>query len=400
MPRTFVDPRFGDVLRRLRTERGLSYRELAHLATFGKSYLHDLETGRKQPTAETARHLDKALDAGGGLAALVTTATVAASTNGAVEEELDAWELARRIEASDVSASTLDRLETAVDDLATRYASTPPHELLPLVRRHLGYVGRLLDARKTLAQHQRLLVVGGWLALLRATVDIDLRHRAAGDANLALAAQLAEQTGHDEIAAWTLETRAWELLTRGDYRSALTLSQQAQAVAPAGGSALIQATAQEGRAWARMHDLRQTRRVLDRVNRLVAALPAPDRPEHHYRYDPDKALSYIATTLAWAGDPAAVKFAQAVIDDLDPTGTGGPRPRRAASARLDLGLALVAAGRPDEASAAATAAIASGRVVPSNWWRATEVFAAVERVGPPEAADLREAYETFRPVRR
>lgn len=302
--------------------------------------------------------------------------------------------------ASDVSVGTLERLEAAVDDLATRYASTPPHELLPIVRRHLSYVGRLLNARKTLDQHRRLLVAGAWLAVLRATVDIDLRHRRAADAHLALAAQLAEQTGHAEIAAWSLETRAWDALTGGDYRRALELSQHAQALAPAGGSALIQATAQEGRAWARLRDQKRTRGVLDRVDRLVAALPVPDRPEHHYRYDPDKALSYTATTLAWAGDPAAVGFARAVIADLDPAGDGGPRPRRAASARLDLGLALVGAGRPDEASAVATIAITSGRVVPSNWWRATEVLAGVDRAAPREAADLRDAYETFRPVRR
>jgi hypothetical protein len=275
-----------------------------------------------------------------------------------------------------------------------------PDELLPVVRRHLAYVGRLLDTRKTLDQHRRILVAGGWLALLRATVDIDLRYRAAAEANLTLAAELAGQTGQDEIAAWCFETRAWDLLTDGDYRRALQLSRQAQAVAPAGGSALIQATAQEGRAWARMGGRAQTREVLDRVDRLVAALPVPERPEHHYRYDPDKALSYTATTLEWVGDPAAVSFAAAVVVDLDPAGDGGPRPRRAASARLDLGLALLGADRPDEASAAAITAIQSGQLVPSNWWRATEVLAGVEHTGIREAGDLREAYEEFRPVRR
>jgi hypothetical protein len=148
-----------------------------------------------------------------------------------------------------------------------------------------------------------------------------------------------------------------------------------------------------------MGDQAQTRKLLDRVNRLVASLQVPDRPEHHYRYDPNKALSYTATTLAWAGDPAAVQFAQAVVADLDPLDDGGPRPRRAASARLDLGLALLRANRPDEASAAALAAVKSGRVVASNWWRATEVLAGVERTGIREAADLRDAYEEFRPVR-
>jgi hypothetical protein len=47
-------------------------------------------------------------------------------------------ELARRATASDVSGETLDRMERAVDSMARKYATTPPAELLPRVRRHLG----------------------------------------------------------------------------------------------------------------------------------------------------------------------------------------------------------------------------------------------------------------------
>ena len=190
------------------------------------------------------------------------------------------------------------------------------------------------------------------------------------------------------------------MLTQGDYRKALDLSRQAQRVAPEGSSAHIQATAQEARAWARMGDVLETRRALDRVERLTANLPVPERAEHHYRYDPAKAAAYTATTLAWAGDPGAEHVARAVLADLDPNGDGGARPRRSASARLDLGLALVAAGQPDEATALAAEAVASGRVVPSNWWRAAEVLARVEQAGVPEAVTLRELWDQYAPRRR
>jgi tetratricopeptide (TPR) repeat protein len=337
-----------------------------------------------------ARHLDAVLDAAGRLANLVAAPTVAMA-----DDEVDAWELARRVEASDVSAETLDRIELAVDDLASAYATTVPGELLPLVRRHLGYVSRLLGARATLEQRRRLIVAGGWLALLRATVHIDLRHRPAADAHLATADRLAAQAGHAEIRAWCLETRAWDVLTAGDYQRALSLSQHAQAVAPRGSSAHIQATAQEGRAWARMAERRRTREVLDRVHRLVDPLSVPDRPEHHYRYDPGKAAAYTATTLAWAGDPAAVGVARAVLADLESAASS--RPRRVASARLDLGLALLASDQVDEAIAVGEAAILSGRIAPSNWWRATELLVGIERTGIRAAPELRDAYESYRP---
>nr|WP_250034710.1 helix-turn-helix transcriptional regulator [Actinoplanes maris] len=352
--------RFASELRRLRADRGLSYRALADRANQGKSYIEDLEKGRKPPNVAVAANLDKALGAGGQLVATLQGVEV----DDCFSAEMEALELSRRVTASDVSTETLDRLEHAADTMAMAYATIPPDQLLPRVRRHLEYVGTLVDARKTLAQHQRLLVVGGWFSLLRATLHIDLRQSGAASAYLDTAAHLAEQTGHAEIAAWCLETRAWDALTAGDFRRALELSQHAQGVAPAGGSAIIQATAQEGRAWARLGDRRQTGRALDRVERMAELKTPPEHPEHHYQYDPAKAHSYAATTLAWAGDPAAESAAREVIAELEDEGA---RPRRIASAQLDLGLALLAGGKPDEAADAASQAIASGRIVPSNW---------------------------------
>ncbi|MBO4207213.1 helix-turn-helix domain-containing protein [Micromonospora echinofusca] len=386
-----VDPRFGAHLRALRTSRGLSLRALGQLAHRGKSHLHDLETGAKAPTPDTARHLDRVLRAGGMLARLVDQP---------VDHDAEAEELLTRVRASDVSAETLSRIEAGVDDLASAYATTPSVDLLPMVRRHLAYVSRLLDGHGTLAQRRRLVVAGGWLSILRATVHIDLQQRSAAGAHLTAAGKLAEHAEHAEIQAWCLETHAWESLTKGDYPRSIDLSQQAQRVAPRGSSAHIQATAQEARVWARMGEVRLTRGALDRLERLTTNLPVPERAEHHYRYDPTKALAYTATTLAWAGDPAAEQVARSALAELDPRGDGGDRPRRSASARLDLALALVAADQPDEACAVAVEAVTSGRVASSNWWRAREVLRRVESTGATEANTLREVYEAYQPATR
>jgi transcriptional regulator with XRE-family HTH domain len=314
-----------------------------------------------------------------------------AGLTSATTHEIETLELARRVSASDVGAETLRRLEQAVDDLATAYHRTPPAALLDRIRRHLAYVGALLDARKTLAEHRRLLAVGGWLSLLGATCHIDLDQRDAATARLRVAASLAEETGHTEIAAWCLETEAWQAVTDGDYRQAVALSRAAQAVAPSTGSAYIQASAQEGRAWARLGAVRETHSLLDRVAVLAGRLTIPDRPEHHYRYDPAKADAYKATTLAWLGDPAAEPCAREVLARLR-TPANGVRARRVASARLDLSLALVAAGRPEEAAHETLTAVTSGVLVPSNHWRVGEVVDALTAARVPEAAEVREAY--------
>ena len=69
-----VDPRFSTLLRDFRRDSGLSLRELSAVVHYSHSYLWEIETGRKQPTADIARTLDNALSAGGMLAELVTAA--------------------------------------------------------------------------------------------------------------------------------------------------------------------------------------------------------------------------------------------------------------------------------------------------------------------------------------
>lgn len=389
---------FGGAVRRLRVARGWSLRELARRAHVNAGHVSRVENGQRLPTPTMAAALDAALVADGELIQLAAAGPAAEPSPIADDDdEMAAWELARRAVASDVGGETVQLLESAVDQLAMAYPVTPPAELLVRVRRHLGYVSLLLDGRKTLAQHQRLLVAAGWLSLLGSTVDIDLDRREAAAARLRTAAQLARQARHPELSAWCLETTAWQALTGGDYRRALTLSQAAQRVAPEGSSAYLQATAQEARTWARLGEPRRTRQVLDRLDKLVGSLPTPEHPEHHYRYDPAKAMAYTATTLAWVGDAAAEEHAREVIRRLESREDGVHRPRRVVSARLDLGLALLVANKPDEAAHSAMEALTSGRLVPSNFWRAREIVAAVAARGLPEAADLRAAYENLNP---
>ncbi|WP_330232207.1 hypothetical protein OHA40_06755 [Nocardia sp. NBC_00508] len=93
--------------------------------------------------------------------------------------------------------------------------------------------------------------------------------------------------------------------------------------------------------------------------------------------------------------PAAESYARHVLADL--AGAASVRPRRIASANLDLGLALVAADKPEEAAHVALAAIESGRLVPSNYWRVAEVVTGIENRDATDAATVREAFRDTYP---
>lgn len=389
---------FSRELARLMQARGIGVRALARAVHYNPGHISNLRNGKARPSRELAGELDDYLAASGALAALAPTA--ARPSARALSDELAAVELARRAEASDVSDGTLERLELAFDDLATAYPRTPSADLLSSVREHLAYTTNLLDGRATLTQRRRLLASGGWLSLLAATCLVDLHQERPAMAYLRTAEQLAGETGHAELAAWCVETRAWKVLTAGDYRTAVELSRVAQRIAPQNTSVYIQATAQEGRAWARLGDSRETRASLAAVERLVSPLPSPDRPEHHYVYDPQKADVYLATTLTWLGDTAAEPAARAILTALQSRDGAPPRPRRVALARLDLGLALVNVGKHDEAAATALDAVESGKLAPVDQPRIREIVARVAARESPRSSELAEAYRAEFPQQR
>src|SRR5206468_373544 len=96
MSRSEVDPRFGQLLRALLDERGMSYRALATRVYQSKTHLHELATGLKAPTVEIATRLDNALDAGGSLLALAgatLTEPRVATIDATVDPEVEAVEL-------------------------------------------------------------------------------------------------------------------------------------------------------------------------------------------------------------------------------------------------------------------------------------------------------------------
>lgn len=382
---------------------GFSQEEFAEAVGVDRSTVQRWESGKSGPQPWQRPKISKVLQvAASELDALLvpeshappqtptTWLTVVSPTS---DDEFDAFELARRVTATDVGKESLTRLENAFDELATAYPVSPPQELLERTRKYSAYVAHLMDARMTLAEQRRLYIVGGWFQLFGATLHIDLNQQRAATARLQTATTLAQHAEYREIEAWCYETDAWRVLTSGDYRRALELSQVAQQLAPEGSSVAIQATAQEGRARARLGEKAETYTAIERVQELSGMLVPQRETQHHYQYDPSKSLAYTATTLAWVGDPAAETYAREVIARLAPTGDIHKWPRRVASANIDLALTLISGDRLDEACDAAQRAILSGRIVPSNHWRALEVVRAVEKRQLPEASDLREAYQ-------
>jgi transcriptional regulator with XRE-family HTH domain len=281
----------GVLLRRLRTLSGLTQAGLGRLAGYDGSYVGATERAAVRPSRDLVERCDHALQAGGALLALWPLAdrewaTPAARDPsplppGAAQDRppppgpgaapladpgpdawagpragavVDAMELARRAEASELGAAALAGVERAVARLRRAASATPPRELIPAVRAQLGYVGSLLEGRLTLGRHRRLLVAAGWLSLLLARLHFDAGDREAAEAGRDAALRLARQAGHAELAAWAVEALASWALVDGRFREALDLARAGQDLAPPASAAAVQLALDEAQAWASLGD--------------------------------------------------------------------------------------------------------------------------------------------------
>jgi transcriptional regulator with XRE-family HTH domain len=307
----------GVLLRRLRTLSGLTQAGLGRLAGYDGSYVGATERAAVRPSRDLIERCDHALQAGGALLVLWPLADREWAAPGAREPSplppraaedrppppgpgtapladpgraprvaapladpgrgrgvaapladpgpdawagpradaaVDAMELARRAEASELGAAALAGVERAVARLRRAASATPPRELIPAVRAQLRYVGRLLEGRLTLGRHRRLLVTAGWLSLLLARLHFDAGDREAAEAGRDAALRLARQAGHAELAAWAVEALASWALVDGRFRDALDLARTGQDLAPPASAAAVQLALEEAQAWASLGD--------------------------------------------------------------------------------------------------------------------------------------------------
>jgi len=275
-PATSFAACLGVLLRRLRTLSGLTQAGLGRLAGYDGSYVGATERAAVRPARDLVERCDHALQAGGALLALwpladrewaaPATGTPAppgpdlgdgpeTDANGAGGDAVvEAMELVRRAEASEVGAEALAGIERAVARLRRAAAATPPAELLPAVRAQRRYAGRLLEGRLTLPRRRRLLAAAGWLSLLLAGLEFDAGDREAAEADRHAALRLAGQAGEAELAAWAVEALAAWALADGRLRDALDHASAGQDLAPPASAAAVQLALDEAQAWAWLGD--------------------------------------------------------------------------------------------------------------------------------------------------
>jgi transcriptional regulator with XRE-family HTH domain len=274
---------------------------------------------------------------------------------------MDTLEIIARLRMSDVSQATLDGLRITADRLCCEYPYMSAEQLRIEGQTWLRRITGILDRRLTLAQHQEVLILGGWVALLLGCVEYDMGWRPQAEATRQAALSLGQEAGNVEILGWAHEMRAWYALTQGDYRGVIVAADTGEALAPHH-PVSVQLSAQRAKAWARLGDRRQVELALEHGRALLEQLPYPEDLDNHFSVDPSKFDYYAMDCYRLLGeDRRAEIYAREVLRySVSPDGRDH-QPMRTAEARITLGVAAARAGDVEAAVALGRQALGGER---------------------------------------
>jgi transcriptional regulator with XRE-family HTH domain len=273
MPRNIivVDPAFRTRLAELRAERGLSLRALGVLAHYSHTHISDLEHGDKRPLPDVAAALDRALDAGGALAALVSTEP---GTDGLDPDAVDRLAAVARRPRT-VDPATVESLavllagQRRMEDLV---GSAP---VIEVVRAQLVLVEQLAsEARGTVRDPVVRIAAqwaqfGGWLSAACGEHGQARRWYAT-------ALEWATEADDTDMISTALNMRGHLAWLAGEIGPVIGLSAAAGRLPASPGTRAL-AAQQEARGQALAGDADATDRLLDRAGVLAAA--ATEHPE-------------------------------------------------------------------------------------------------------------------------
>ncbi|MEY8043595.1 helix-turn-helix transcriptional regulator [Saccharopolyspora cebuensis] len=314
---------------------------------------------------------------------------------------VDAVELVARLTRSDASDGTMALLARRVDRLCRDYPTRRADDLLVEARDWLARTLTLTDQRLSLTQHREALVQAGWLSALVACLTYDLGDASGAETWREATAQLGHEADHSELVAWSFEIAAWMALTSGRPGHAAACAAAGERINHTS-CVGAQLAAQSARALALTGDRAGAETAMARGRAILAQLPAPVDPDHHFVIDPAKADFYAVDVYRLLDvREAATDYATRVLDHCGPGGGVIRSPMRRSEALLTLGVVAARDGDLDTAVHRGTTALGDPRqCLPSLLTVAADLHTALQpHTHEPVTAPWRDALAQVRDTR-
>jgi len=298
-------------------------------------------------------------------------------------EAANAGELLIRIRTSDLDSNVLDAVEQQVDMLCVDYSWADADELLEQALVWLDHLNQVRSTRTTLAEHQRILELAGWLSLLIGTVCFDLADLSAAEGARRTAVALGKELQSPELEAWGHELSAWFSLTDQRWERVLPVTSAGRAIAEHRGVG-AQLAIQEAEALARLGARREADTALASAQTILEQLPAPANPLHHFSVEHDKFDKALMRIHLIQGDDRRAEMLSTELERRFTNSDGTmSKPMRVADARTVRAVVAARQGDLDHALDLAHAAFdIKRRTVPTLIKHTTELATFIETNHP------------------
>ena len=262
---------FGEELRRLAAERGISLRELARRVECSAGYLSNVTSGRKPLTPSLATRLDRVLGTGDQLIAY------ALSPEREYPSELN-LDLVRReldgaLSKGMMTGGGLDDWEQTVIRYGCATRDRPADVLLNDISADLAELRLVLERHRSASALRQLTRVAAQMSGLIGLILVKLDERRMFRGWARTARMAANEAGDPVTISWVLAQESYGHYYNSDYPEAVEVARGAQDIVhgdPCVGAAL--AAALEGRAHAAMGHHQAASAALGRAEDILSHL--------------------------------------------------------------------------------------------------------------------------------
>ena len=297
--------RFSALLRELRGSRGMSLRDLANAIHYNRSYISNVEAGKRLPEKTFAELADRELRAGGKLVSCWQSADEERRSRGKIHRTL----LTAGQESEFLSALDADEIDSEpvggiIEHLAISYLNTPPAPMLAQAAQLRSTIVKSLRSHERSAPLEvEYLIAAGRLSGVLAYAALDLG--ASGDAGLHAAAAFhcANRAGDSELAAWARGTQGLIARFDGNFGQSLNFVREGYRKYAGKGTSAPRLLCGEAQSLANLGDAAGTNTALTRAAKSRDKIYGKDSLDGLFSFSEAKQRYYSSSSLIWLDEP-------------------------------------------------------------------------------------------------
>jgi transcriptional regulator with XRE-family HTH domain len=293
--------RFSALQRELRRSRGMSLRDLANAIHYNRSYISNVEAGKRLPEKTFAELADRELRAGGKLLSCWQSADEERRSRGKVHRTL----LTASQESEFLAALDADEIDSEpvggiIEHLAITYLNTPPAPMLTQAAQLRSTVVKTLRSYERPAPLEvEYLIAAGRLSGVLSYAALDLG--ASRDARLHAAAAFncAERAGDSELAAWARGTQGLIARFDGNFDQSLKLVREGYRKYAGKGTSAPRLLCGEAQSLANLGDSAGTNDALIKAAESRDKVRTKDSLDGLFSFSEAKQRYYASSSLIW-----------------------------------------------------------------------------------------------------